>query len=152
MDIVYRKATVSDLPAIVAFVDYWLTGGGKADHIPGATHDYFVPPGRHEKFLNKYCVMLALLGEDIVGWSVKTHKGVLIHLLIAATFRGRGIGKELLKLMRPELIRSKFDQKSGNPAEFYGKQGYVKVPGERIGRKMNIELYVPKNEPKTSCP
>jgi len=141
MDIVYRKANVSDLPAIVAFVDYWLTGGGQANGIPGATHDYFVRTGQHKAYLAKYGVMLATFEGEIVGWAVKTGKGVLIHLLIAATFRGQGIGGAMLRRMDPEIVRSKFDQKSGDPAEFYRKQGYVRTSSERTGKKRNIELF-----------
>jgi len=145
MDIEYRRAVLSDLAAIVAFVDYWLTGGGKADGIPNATHDFFVPAGRHESFIRKYCVMLALYEGEIVGWSVKTNKGVLIHLMVAATFRGKGIGGEMLRRMNPEVVRSKFDQKSGDPAGFYRKHGYTRANGERLGKKKNIELFVRAN-------
>jgi len=142
MDVEYRRASESDLPAIVAFVDYWLTGGGQANGIPGATHDYFVREGQHKSYLVKYDVMLATLAGEIVGWAVKTHKGVLIHMLVAATFRGRGIDSEMLRLIRPDVVRSKYDQKSGDPAAFYEKQGYVKVQGERVGKKKNIDIFV----------
>lgn len=141
MDIEYRRANNGDLSAIVAFVDYWLTGGGKADGIPKATHDFFVPVGRHEKYLVKYSVMLATFAGEIIGWAVKTHKGVLIHLLIAATFRGKGIGGEMLRRMNPSVVRSKMDQKSGNPADFYRKFGYEKESSEPTGRKKNIEIF-----------
>lgn len=142
MDVLYRSADMSDLPAIIAFVDYWLTGGGEADGIPGATHDYFVPGGRQKSYLAKYDVMLAIYGGEIVGWAVKTNKGVLIHLLIAATFRGRGIGGEMLRRMNPEVLRSKMDQKSGDPAGFYLKHGFVRASSERFGKRKNIELFV----------
>lgn len=141
MDVEYRRADMSDLTTIVAFVDYWLTGGGKAVGIPGAGHDFFVPAGRHEKYLAKYAVLLAMYGGEIVGWAVKTQKGVLIHLLIAATFRGQGIGSELLRRLHPDAVRSKFDQSSGDPSGFYHKHGYVKAGGGRVGKKKNIEIF-----------
>lgn len=141
MEVVYRKAVIEDLPAIVAFVDFWLTGGGKAGGIPGAGHDFFVPVGRHEGYLRKYHVLLAGYAGAIVGWAVKTKKGVLIHLLVAATFRGSGIGSELLRRMAPEVVRSKFDQSSGDPAGFYKKHGYVKASSERSGKKKNIDIF-----------
>lgn len=137
----YRKANESDLPAIVSFVDFWLKGEGLADKVPGSTHDYFVPAGRHLKFVTKYTTLLALVENYIIGWAVKTHKGVLIHLLVAGTWRFSGIGSELLKRMNPETIRSKMDQSAGNPAEFYGKLGYVKSAGPAQGKKNNIELF-----------
>lgn len=142
MEIVYRKAVIEDLPAIVAFVDFWLTGGGKAGGIPGAGHDYFVRVGQHESYLKKYDVLLAGYMGAIVGWAVKTKKGVLIHMLIAATFRGQGIGSEMLRRIQPDVVRSKFDQSSGDPAGFYKKHGYVKQTGERVGKKKNIDIFV----------
>jgi len=137
----YRPATESDIPAIVAFVDFWLKGEGLAAKIPGSAHDFFVPAGRHPKYVTKYITLLALLENCIIGWAVKTHQGVLIHLLVAGTFRDSGIGSEMLKLMDPETIRSKMDQSAGDPAEFYGKQGYVKTSAEPTGKKHNIELF-----------
>jgi len=141
MAIEYRNAIDSDLPGIAAFVDYWLTGGGMADGIPGAGHDFFVRFGQHKDYLAKYAVLLAICGGEIVGWAVKTKKGVLIHLLVAATFRGRGIGGEMLRRMAPEIVRSKFDQSSGDPGEFYRKQGFVKATDERVGKKANIDIF-----------
>lgn len=138
----YRIATNDDLEGIVEFVDYWLSGGGKKDRIPGAGHDYFVRRGQHADYLRKYTVLLATLGSEIIGWAVKTSKGVLIHLLVAATFRGCGIGKEMLRRMNPDVVRSKSDQSSGDPAGFYRSQGFVSSGCERLGRKKNIDLFV----------
>lgn len=141
MAIEYRMAIESDLPAIVAFVDYWLTGGGLADGIPGAGHDYFVRFGQQKDYIAKYAVLLALCEGEIVGWAIKTKKGVLIHLLVAATFRHRGIGGEMLRRMAPEIVRSKSDQAAGDPAAFYLRQGFVRATGERLGRKANIDIF-----------
>ncbi|GAI70036.1 unnamed protein product [marine sediment metagenome] len=141
MQIQYRLANESDLPAIVSFVDFWLKGEGLADKVPGSAHDYFVPAGRHLKYVTKYTTLLALLENCIIGWAVKTHKGVLIHLLVAGTFRNQGIGSQLLKSLDPTQIRSKMDQSAGDPAEFYENLGYVKSPGPSQGRKHNIELF-----------
>ncbi len=140
-DIEYRRARESDLPAITSFVDFWLAGRGLADGVHGSAHDYFVPAGRHLKFVTKYTTLIALVENCIIGWSVKTHQGVLIHLLVAGTFRHRGIGSELLKRMDPESIRSKMDQAAGDPAEFYAEQGYTKSPNPPQGKKHNIELF-----------
>jgi len=141
----YRQARESDLPAITAFVDFWLAGRGLADKIPGSAHDYFVPAGRHLKYVTKYVTLLALLENCIIGWAVKTHKGVLIHLLVAGAFRNEGIGSKMLKLMDPETIRSKMDQSAGDPADFYVKRGYVKSKHQPITEKQNIELFTRKS-------
>ncbi|GAH11727.1 unnamed protein product, partial [marine sediment metagenome] len=136
-----RKANEADVPAIIAFVDFWLKGQGLPAKIPGSAHDYFVPAGRHPKFVTKYTTIIALIGNCIIGWSVKTHKGVLIHLLVAGTFRHQGIGSELLALQDPETIRSKMDQSAGDPAEFYANSGYTRAPVPAQGKKHNIELF-----------
>lgn len=138
----YRIANESDLPAIIAFVDFWLAGRGLADGVPGSAHDFFVPAGRHKKFVTKYVTWLALLENCIIGWSVKTHKDVLIHLLVAGTFRHRGIGSKLLELTDPGTVRSKIDQAAGNPADFYLKRGFTRLPIPRSGKKHNIEHFV----------
>ncbi len=141
MEVEYRKAVKLDFDRVVRFVDFWLTGGGLADGVPGSAHDFFVPQGLHEKYFAKYNVLLAIYEGEIVGWAVKANKGVLIHLLVAGTFRGNGIGGEMLRRMSPDVVRSKFDQSTGDPAAFYRKHGYVKVLGERLGKKKNIELF-----------
>ncbi len=140
-EIKFRIANESDIPAIVSFVDFWLKGQGIPAKIPGSAHDYFVPAGRHPKYVTRYITLLALLENDIIGWAVKTHKGVLIHLLVAGTFRNEGIGSEMLELMDPETIRSKMDQSAGNPADFYRKRGYTRSSDPPQGKKNNIEVF-----------
>lgn len=141
MEIKYRKAVMEDLEAIVRFVDYWLAGGAEKDKVPGATHDFFVPQGRQANYLAKYDVLLAICERAIVGWAVKTQRNILIHLLVAVPFRGKGIGGEMLRILSPEIVRSKMDQKSGDPADFYMKQGYYKLSCEKFGKNENIELF-----------
>lgn len=141
MKIQYRLANEADVPAITAFVDYWLAGRGLVDKSPGSAHDYFVPAGRHLKFVTKYSTLIALLNNHIVGWAVLTHKNVLIHLLIAGFMRHQGIGSKLLELTDPETIRSKMDQTAGDPAQFYEKLGYTRAPGATQGKKQNIEIF-----------
>lgn len=141
MTIHYRIANESDIPAISAFVDFWLAGRGLANGVPGSAHDYFVPAGRHIKFVTKYTTLIALVENCIIGWSVKTNQGVLIHLLVAGTFRHQGIGSKMLELMDPDTIRSKMDQAAGNPAQFYADRGYARSPNPPQGKKHNIELF-----------
>lgn len=150
MDIKYRNAVMEDLEAIIRFVDYWLTGGAERDNVPGATHDFFVPYGRQKNYLAKYDVLLAICERAIVGWAVKTNRNILIHLLVAVPFRGKGIGGEMLRRLNPEIVRSKMDQKSGDPADFYMKQGYYKLSCERFGKKENIELFVKVDSDKVA--
>lgn len=141
MRIEYRKATTDDFTDIQCFVDFWLSGRGKSSGKEGVVNDYFISWKQHLDYLKSYCVLLALRDKKIVGWAVKNHHNVLTHLLVAGDCRGKRIGSEMIRLLKPEIIRSKTDQSTGDPGEFYIKLGYVKIPGERIGRKKNIELY-----------
>lgn len=139
-EVKYRRAQYIDVPDIANFTDFWLKGKAKQDGFTLAGNDYFVPIGRHRDFIRKYIVYLATTGGAIIGWSVVTNKGVLIHLLIASTCRGQGIGKQLVRLSNPILIRSKTDQSTGNPDQFYKKIGYSKTEDRLIGKKKNISI------------
>ena len=135
-----RKAKKEDLPAIIQFVDYWLSGRGKNQGEKLAGNDYFVSPRQHTKYLNHYDVMLAIEYGSIVGWAVKQHQQTLIHLLIAGDRRNRRIGKRLLTALDPRLIRCKTDQSTGDPTSFFEKHGYKRLSNIKIGRRRQISL------------
>ncbi|MBA7623496.1 hypothetical protein ES703_30892 [subsurface metagenome] len=138
MDI--RKATMEDLPAIIRFVDYWLAGRAKTKGVEFAGDDYFISPRQHRKYINQYDVVLAFDYHFIVGWAVKQHQQTLIHLLISADHRGKGIGKKLLKALDPRIIRCKTDQSTGDPTSFFKKHGYKRLSNIKIGRRRQIQL------------
>jgi len=148
--IIYRPAEQSDTDAIVYFVDYWLSGGAKHDLAPGGGQDYFVPRARHEGFLKKHHVLIALDGNHIVGWAVTTQKHSLIHLLVAGDCRGQGVGQEMLARLNPQLVRSKIDQTTGDPTEFYLQRGYQLTAQPIAGAKDNIRLL--EKTPETDTP
>lgn len=143
-EIEYRRARKSDLYDIQKFVDFWLSGRAKSQGIKNSGNDYFVTINQHKSYLRNYIVYLALENKKIIGWGVKERSNVLIHLLIAADKRGLGIGAKLLKLLNPDVIRSKSDQQTGDPASFYEKYGYMRISDIKIGRKENIEFMVKK--------
>lgn len=149
-NITYRPAEQSDTDAIVHFVDYWLSGGAKHDLAPGAGQDYFVPRARHAGFLKKHHVLIALDGNHIVGWAVTTEKHSLIHLLVAGDCRGHGVGQEMLRLLNPDLVRSKIDQSTGDPTEFYLARGYQLSANPITGTKDNIRLLEKTPKPHTT--
>ena len=64
----------------------------------------------------------------------------LIHLLVHPDCRGHGIGKEILKKLNPQVIRSKSDQSTGDPTGFYLRNGYEITREEKVGRKENISI------------
>jgi len=136
----YRVAGLGDLEKIKEFVDFWLSGRGKRVGTPGAVDDCFVSVGQHKAYLRRYLVVVALEDDKIVGWGVKTMKGVLLHLLVAGDHRGQGIGGELLRIMEPWSVRSKIDQSTGDPTGWYKKKGYTVCGTECVGRNKNIKV------------
>jgi N-acetylglutamate synthase-like GNAT family acetyltransferase len=142
--IIYRRATIKDCSAIVSFVDFWLSGRARAQKIANAGDDYFVTKAQQLNYLRHCYVLLAEIDRQIVGWAVKESTNVLIHLLIDARYRNKGIGAEMLRRLNPDVIRSKSDQITGNPIAFYEKYDYVKVGNVKVGRKRNIDLMMKK--------
>ncbi len=127
--ITIREANPSDLNQIRTFTDFWLSGRGMKKKAPGAVNDVFISPGQHAKYIRSYNVFLMFYSNQLIGWAVKQYHHQLIHLLISGYHRNQGFGTFFLKIIKPELIRSKTDQSSGNPKRFYESLGY-----ESIGR------------------
>ena len=136
-----RKAKGRDLKSIIKFVDYWLRNGAKSQGVPGGSNDYFIPRNRLKDYLRKYTTYLALKDGDIIGWLVVNKNETLLHLLIAGNYRNSGIGTTMLHISRPEWIRSKTDQSTGNPKRFYQKCGYKRVHRSLLGTNHNIQMF-----------
>lgn len=137
--ITYRSAIVEDLPNICKFVDFWLSGGAKRLHIPGGGQDFFVPRGRQEAYIKYKTTCLATYLDEIIGWAVKSRNETLIHLLVSAMYRGKGIGGHMLKILNPSFVRSKSDQSTGDPLKFYQKHGYEIIEAGQ-GKNKNIDI------------
>lgn len=136
-DITYRNVKKEDFINVCKFVDKWLSGRALKE---GGGNDYFVTKNQHKSYFKNCTVIVALDKNKIIGWGVKGKNNVLNHLLIDANYRGKGIGKELMKILNPSIIRSKSDQMTGDPKEFYEKMGYKSTIDRKIGEKNNIEL------------
>ena len=136
-EIKYRKAEVKDFDNVCKFVDKWLSGRALKE---GGGNDYFVTKNQHKAYFKNCVVYVAIDKDEIVGWGVKGRNNVLNHLLVNAHYRGKGIGTELLNIIKPDIIRSKSDQQTGNPKDFYEKHGYKSVIKDYVGKKNNIEL------------
>ncbi len=135
----YRPASGDDLDGIKTFVDFWLSGGAKKLGIPGGGQDCFVPRGQQITYLKYKTTYLAIYEGKIVGWAVKSKNATLIHLLVTPEYRGKGVGGHLLKILNPEMIRSKSDQSTGDPLKFYQKHGY-EIAQAGQGKNKNIDI------------
>ena len=136
----FQIATKTDLPAIAKFVDFWLSGRAKDKAISGGSSDCFISHPRHKDYFRKYYILLCFYKNVIVGWAVMSKSQRLFHLLIAADHRGKGIGSRMLQILKPDIVRSKVDQGTGNPTEWYEKHGFKKEPGPLQGKNNNIQI------------
>lgn len=139
-NIYYRTAVPVDLAIIREFTDFWLSGKGYTAKVPGAGHDFFIPTQRHSDYLKNYTTLLAFDQNKLTGWAVRQRDGTLIHLLVSSFYRGQGIGAHLLKLLTPTTVRSKSDQSTGDPLEFYLKHGFKKTSDQKTGKHQNIDI------------
>lgn len=135
--IIYRKVVKNDFDDVTKFVDKWLSGRAIKE---GGGNDYFVTKNQHKSYFKNCHVWIALDDKKIVAWVVKEKTNILIHLLVAADYRKMGIGQELMRIINPDIIRSKSDQMTGNPNKFYQKMGYKSINKSMVGTKKNIEL------------
>lgn len=135
----YRPANESDLSAIVEFVDFWLSGGAKKLGLPGAGADCFVPHGQQQAYIKYKVIYICEDADKLIGWAVKSKSQTLIHLLVHPDYRGKAVGTNLLKIIDPQLVRSKSDQSTGNPLPFYLKHGY-KIVHKSQGKHKNIDI------------
>ncbi len=142
----FRDATIDDLESVSRFTDFWLSGRGKRVKAFGAVDDCFISPSQHKKYICKYRTFICLDMFWIIGWAVVAPSGTLIHLLVAGNKRGKGIGRQMMKLLSPKYVRSKLDQSSGNPIGFYKRLGYRRVATEQSRSRLDIDVIRPKRK------
>lgn len=135
-NLIYRKATQDDLPKIMAFVDVFLR------------KDWLVRRTYLLTNLEKYDIWLVFDNDKLVAWAIAGgKKRTLWNLLVHPKYRGLKIGLSLVERLKPEIIRSKLDQSTGDPTAFYEKIGY-RLIAEKQGRKKNINILEKKRETK----
>lgn len=144
---IYCVARLADLKRIGNFTDWWISGRGKAKGVPGAVDDCFISPGQHKKYILKYRTLICIDRGKIVGWAVVQNGGTLIHILVAGDSRCLGIGKTMMKILSPRYVRSKKDQSTGNPFEFYESLGYRKIRCEQSRSRFDIDEIRPTRRP-----
>lgn len=146
MMINYRDAAIDDLGDVSSFTDFWLSGRGKRLGIPGAVDDCFISPSQHKKYICKYRTFLCHDEFKLIGWAVVEPSNTLIHMLVAGNYRNVGIGKSMMLILKPKVVRSKSDQSSGNPITFYEKLGYHKIGVEQSRSRLDIDSIRPSRK------
>jgi N-acetylglutamate synthase-like GNAT family acetyltransferase len=122
-----RRATKKDIPKIMAFVDIHLRA------------DWLVRRPYLNDNLNRGYVYLIEHENKLIAWAICSHDGRLWNLLVRPDHRGKGLGGEFIKALNPTIIRSKSDQSTGDPTDFYQKLGY-EILEKKVGRKKNINI------------
>jgi len=127
--LIYRKITEDDIPKILAFTDIFLR------------RDYLV---RKPELIVKIKIgeMIGVFDKKkLIAWGSMGKNKRLWNLLVHPKYRGKKIGENIVMKLKPDYIRSKMDQSTGDPTKFYEKIGY-KIIQEKIGRKKNINLMI----------
>lgn len=77
--------------------------------------------------------------HQIIGLAILGRHTTLFNLYLDPHWRSQGIGSIVVRTLDPEVIRSKTDEKTGDPTPFYERLGY-KVIQERQGKNSNIAV------------
>ena len=122
MNITIRKATEDDIKDVVKFVDKNFTREGYG----------FVTSGQMATEIKRGSCYLAFDGDAIVGSRIGLNR--IYNLAVKKEYRKTGIGRQLVEVHEPDLIRVKAEpvgnlskaQLAGfkNPEGFYESLGY----------------------------
>ena len=154
-----RIADIDEIKPIVELMDKYLAGYG------------FVTSAQIKTEIKRNCVWVAIKNNKIVG--VRIGSSTLYNLLVHPDYRKLGIGKALILVKPPRIIRVKAVpvghlsneqiKNFKNPEAFYSKCGYKffhreysrnfysgsTKDGKRIyykrNKKPHIKIYLPKN-------
>jgi N-acetylglutamate synthase-like GNAT family acetyltransferase len=125
--LIFREAVKEDFPKILAFVDIFLR------------RDYFLRRSELFTKMEMATMIIVFHNDKLVALAVMGKNKTLWHLLVHPKYRGKHIGETLVQKLRPEIIRSKLDQSTGDPTGFYEKIGY-RIEASKKGRKRNINI------------
>jgi len=132
----FRRGTDQDIPKILGFVDIYLR------------KDWLVRRNYLWDTMHNDETWVVFDGKKLVSWATvgrKSRRG-LWNLLVHPKYRGRRIGSVLVEALKPDYVRSKADQSTGDPTPFYEKLGYETVQGH-AGRKGNINIMRRRKSP-----
>lgn len=118
------KAEEKDIPIILGFSDIFLR------------RDWIINKGYLISNLKNGIILLAFNDDKIVGIGVCKNKSLYL-LYVHPKFRAKKIGFKLLRKLKPETIRARINQSTGNPVPYYQKLGY-KIEIARDPKNRNI--------------
>ncbi len=128
--LIYREATFEDLSRIMAFADIFL----RKDVL--LYRDYVA--AYLKSGIDK--VWLTFDREKLIAFAfIWKNTDSLNNLYVHPKYRKRKIGLHLIEYLKPIIVRSKTDQSTGDPTEFYRKIGY-QIVATRQGRKKNLTI------------
>ena len=92
----------------------------------GLRADAYIPRGQMRAILlrSSSTVYLITYDDELCGFAIMYTGRTLHNMFIVDWARHRGVGKIALKLLNPEVIRSKSNMKAGDPRTFYERNGY----------------------------
>ncbi len=120
------KAEEKDIPIILGFSDIFLR------------RDWIINKGYLLSNLKNGIILLAFFNDKIVGIGICKNK-TLYLLYVHPKFRSRKIGSKLLQKLKPETIRARTNQTTGNPVPYYERLGYkISIPHDPKNRNICI--------------
>lgn len=127
--LIYRQAKENDLSKIMAFADICLR------------RDVLIVRGYIKNYLKSSSKIWLVFDKDkLIAFAFIWKKtNSLNNLYIHPKYRNRKIGLNLMNYLKPKFVRSKLDQSTGDPTEFYKKTGYELI-GEKQGKKKNLNI------------
>lgn len=124
----FRAARLRDLVKIARFIE---------EHV---RDDVFDSRKRLKSFILREKTMLCFDDNKLIALAVvQRGNDAMIRLLVHPNYRGKGIGKQMIAQLNPQIIRSKTDQSTGDPTDYYTSIGYEAI-GALVGRKKNVQL------------
>ena len=120
------KAEEKDIPIILGFSDIFLR------------RDWIINKGYLLSNLKNGIILLAFFNDKIVGIGICKNK-TLYLLYVHPKFRSQKIGSKLLQKLKPETIRARTNQTTGNPVPYYERLGYkISIPHDPKNRNICI--------------
>jgi len=118
------KAEEKDIPIILGFSDIFLR------------RDWIINKGYLMSNLKNGIILLAFNNDKIVGIGICKNKALYL-LYVHPKYRSQKIGFKLIQKLKPEIIRARINQTTGNPVPYYERLGY-KIEVERDPKNRNI--------------